>query len=497
MPHRYQSQPFLTFGRLQILAFTLGLLTVGLISTQPQDANDFWLQAKVGEWIAQQGEIPRTLLFPFTEARDLPFNAHEWLPSLMFHWALYLFGEAALPWLLGLLGLFFFGLMYQLALLRAPGEVGLALLCALLALICENFRHLMRPELLSLLLCGAFLYNLECLLQQPAWNRWGVAILLSALWANVHGSFVLAPLLIGMYAAGAWLDCWRFGAGSVPSHMAAKASSLVGLSVLCALALLATPFGWSLIVFALEFPQTAYVRENIIEWFPLSDSRLYRIHGVLIGVGFGVTLLLGSLWQWRRLRSRDLLLLMLVALLSWRANRFLVYLSFCVALVLPSLAQVAALQRYRLALLWLACGLCCSVMLYASQFGNVNGNFPFRSRAWGQLGEPMRQVLASPLLSGNVYCSYEFGAELVYRAYPRLKPSIDSRIDSYGEDYFNRHEGLLRDAALMAAFVERYQVRLMLLTLGDFVTLRDHRVLSTQNWQLVAQDGQAVLLLKK
>ncbi|MBC7917561.1 MAG: hypothetical protein H7Y28_07115 [Rhodoferax sp.] len=485
--------PFFTSERVRILALLLCALTAGLISTQPQDANDFWLQAKVGEWIAHTHGIPRTLLFPFTEARDFKFNAHEWLPSLLFYGMVRWGGEGALPFMLGALGLMLFALLYQLCRLRAQGDSGIALVCAVLALLVENFRHLMRPELPALLLCGAFLYNLERLLQKPAWFHWLLALLLSALWANTHGSFVLAPLLTGIYALGAWLDDLRYHDTDL-RHASAAPARLMMLALFCGLALLATPFGWQLIAFALQFPSTAYISEYIVEWFPAFDPRLRGMLGVQLGLGLGVALVALCVWQWRRLRSRDLLLLALVSLLSLRANRFLVYFSFCIALILPTLLVSLDTRRFRKVTLWTVCGLCCSLLLYASQFGNVNGNFPFHSRAWGQLGVPMRQLLSSPLLSGNVYCSYDFGAELVYRAYPRLKPSIDSRIDSYGEAYFLRHEEVLRNPKTMAAFVKQYQIRHMLLTPEDFGTLSDNKVLPQHAWEVTLVDEQAVLL---
>ena len=48
--------------------------------------NDFWLQLKVGQMIRADGVIPRTILFCFTQERDLPFVAHEWLSSVITSW---------------------------------------------------------------------------------------------------------------------------------------------------------------------------------------------------------------------------------------------------------------------------------------------------------------------------------------------------------------------------------------------------------------------------
>ena len=51
-------------------------------------------------------------------------------------------------------------------------------------------------------------------------------------------------------------------------------------------------------------------------------------------------------------------------------------------------------------------------------------------------------------MKGNVFNSYELGAELIYRAYPRLRPMIDSRIDSYGDEYFLLSDRLVHQEAM-------------------------------------------------
>lgn len=72
----------LPLGIWKIAAVIVTLAAVSFICVAPQIANDFWLQAKVGELIASNFEIPKTLLFPFTDIQSAQFNAHEWLSAL-------------------------------------------------------------------------------------------------------------------------------------------------------------------------------------------------------------------------------------------------------------------------------------------------------------------------------------------------------------------------------------------------------------------------------
>ena len=84
---------------------------------------------------------------------------------------------------------------------------------------------------------------------------------------------------------------------------------------------------------------------------------------------------------------------------------------------------------------------------------------------------------------------------MVYRAYPRLRPSLDSRIDSYGADSILFTERLLENEESLASFVAKYDVRYMLLTLGDFDSIR--KLPSLIHWNVVLMDQRAILLERK
>lgn len=135
------------------------------------------------------------------------------------------------------------------------------------------------------------------------------------------------------------------------------------------------------------------------------------------------------------------------------------------------------------------------VLGLASQFGNAFGAFPHL--AWGMntsYTSFMVRKLNAPDLRGNVINSYELGAELVYRTYPRLRPSIDSRIDSYGGAYTWMNERLFHEDALLTEFVKDYDVRYMLLSHRDFRSVEKLPSWTSGRWVIRAMDQRAVLL---
>jgi hypothetical protein len=481
----------------RVLAIVVCLTLVAFVCTQPQVSNDFWLQAKVGEWIVQHGTIPNTLLFPFTEAREFNFNTHEWLPSVLFFYLIHLFGEGALPITLGVAGVLLFVLVARISTVRARGDLGVGLLCALLAMLLENYRHFLRPELLSLFLFVG-LYHCFGLLRV----RWRmdiafIAVLLTILWANTHASFVLAPAMSLLYGCGCGIDD-HFG---LRRHLRPRGTKGCYFLVLTGILLLVStinPMGMDLIYFIFHFNRSSVSHDLIIEWFPSFDYRLSHTPALWLSLFTSLCLALLCIRRWRSMPTSDVLLVLFFLALGIKAFRFWVYMGFVASLVIPSaLCQDGRNSLPRRGLLQISTLLGTCLLVLACLFGNINGNFPYKSNFKEVFTASMVSFIANSDIKGNVYTSYDLGAELVYRAYPRLMPSIDSRIDSYGDAYFNMHENLLRDSVRMTEFIQKYRVKYMLLTLDDYQLLNSHGSRLTEDWHTVFMDSRAIFLERR
>jgi hypothetical protein len=196
--------------------------------------------------------------------------------------------------------------------------------------------------------------------------------------------------------------------------------------------------------------------------------------------------------------TSDVLLVLFFLALGIKAFRFWVYMGFVASLVIPSaLCQDGRNSLPRRGLLQISTLLGTCLLVLACLFGNINGNFPYKSNFKEVFTASMVSFIANSDIKGNVYTSYDLGAELVYRAYPRLMPSIDSRIDSYGDAYFNMHENLLRDSVRMTEFIQKYRVKYMLLTLDDYQLLNSHGSRLTEDWHTVFMDSRAIFLERR
>jgi hypothetical protein len=196
----------------------------------PRDGDIFW-QQWLGDVILTQGHIPHTLGTEVTSAIGSPWVAHEWLFSTAYAW-------------LGMHGVGFVALAALVA-------------CAIISLALTAWRSLDRGAsivatmVVVLITQVAMTPSLGFRVQIASWlfaallfailphkrSRW-LLVPLTLLWANVHASAVLAPIVIGICAFGRALD----------DHE--EAAPLALLTLLTAAATVATPLGLALPAYA-------------------------------------------------------------------------------------------------------------------------------------------------------------------------------------------------------------------------------------------------------
>lgn len=114
----------------------------------------------------------------------------------------------------------------------------------------------MRPQLLALPLFAGLLWVTAGRAERP--GRLWLAPVLACVCANLHGSFALFPLVVGL----AWLEDRRRGAPF------ARRTLLIAIATL--LATLITPFGVATWTYAVDLATNPVIRDTISEWAPLT-----------------------------------------------------------------------------------------------------------------------------------------------------------------------------------------------------------------------------------
>jgi hypothetical protein len=484
------------FRTATIAALVLGVLAVLVLNVVPTANNDVWLLMKVGQVIVDTGHIPETLLFPFTTVRDNHFNAHEWLVSVIFHGFDRAFGTDHLMWVIAPFALLQFGLCVLLT-RRQSGSLGAALLLSLLAMLCANSRFVLRPELFALVFLVSLLLVLDRYRRGGRRTTLLWTLPIAALWANCHGSFLLAPVVASLFALGEALTAARAAAGPVPARL--HAGWRVGLPyALAALAMtaacVANPVGWHLLAFPFQLQHSVATRMLVKEWLPtfsplVMAERPFWIFAVIAAAALALIATLR-----RRLRATDALLFLFFLALALDRSRHFVWFGFVAATVCARLLGQVRLEQRREMRLRVAVGALSLVMICAcARFGNA-AYATFDRAPSNNLGPGLVKELSNPAIHGPVLTSYELGAELIYRWWPRLQPSIDSRIDSYGDEYALFHVQLLQNEKLLDLFLDGNRVNYMLLLRRDLDQGVRTMPSIRANWHIRLTDGDVFLI---
>ncbi len=228
----------------------LCFVVVGLrIGLAPLHDNSFMTHLATGRLILDHGSIPRTDPYSFT-AFGRAWTVQSWGASVIYGSLERIGGLAAIRAFVGVCCALLALLAWRLT-RPAGGLVPRLLLGVLLLGIGANL-WAERPLLLGLLCLGAVLLAAEGDLDP----RWLVPVMW--FWVNVHGSFPLGLVALGVFAVGRFLDRER------PTVELRALGWAVGGTLLGAL----NPLGVRLLVFPLELLQHREAFSQITEWQP-------------------------------------------------------------------------------------------------------------------------------------------------------------------------------------------------------------------------------------
>jgi hypothetical protein len=414
--------------------------------------------------------VPTTDPFSHTLA-GAPWLAHEWLSELILAGA-----YGALGW---------------------AGVVALAALATAtsLSLLMRALERVVRPAVafgataMAFFLMAAHLTARPHALALPVLVAWAVALVrardrarvpslwllpLMALWANLHGGFVVGLGLAGVLAVEAVL-----AACPGPARRAAIwgwGRFLAG----AALASLLTPHGIAGWWFPFKLMSLDFSLSFVGEWHALvlgPGEPLMLWLAVLLAFALGIGL--------RAPLSRVLMVAGLVAMaLSHARNAELLAVLAPLLLAAPvgrlirpsgSPTRPQARSIAALALFIVATTAIASLRGYSHENPAIA---PASALAAARQAK----------LTGPVFNDYDFGGYLIFEG---VAPFVDGRIDLYGDDFMRAYAAALAaDGGTLPSLLERYRVAWTLLNLGEpAVAALDH----DPRWERVYADAGAVV----
>lgn len=296
-----------------VLALGLPALLALLV---PLPAVDLAYQVRAGNEILAAGRLPAVDTWTLTVAGQ-PWLDQQWLAQVLLAGLHGAGGWEGLAVLRAVLVSAATGLL-ALALVARGLALRPAAVIALLAFMLAAPAMALRPQLFGIVIFVGLLVLVALRHRRPA--LFPLALLLIALWANLHGSFVLGPLVLGY----AWLDDL---ARSRPAWRS------LAMAVLGALATLANPYGAEVWTYAAGLGTNPEIAGRVSEWQRTSP---FTAPGFLFYVSAGAVLGL-VLARRRRLGVVEGLWLAGWFLVGAWAERGAAWWPFAAAFVLPPL----------------------------------------------------------------------------------------------------------------------------------------------------------------
>lgn len=227
---------------------------------------DLWAHLTYGRLVSATHTLPATEPF-MPLAKGVPLVDTAWLAQVLGYRALAWWGLPGVQFLhaaaiTACFALLAFG-FYRRTRHFLISAAGLALFETL------NWYQfqIVRPQMAGLV---CFVLLLAMLAARRWRNVYWVAIPLTvALWANLHGSFIVGLGLLACACAGRAIDVWRRTGRWNASFQDASVRRLLLLTELAAVAALLNPYGLRLYGEVLTFSENPNLR-NLIEWDPLN-----------------------------------------------------------------------------------------------------------------------------------------------------------------------------------------------------------------------------------
>jgi hypothetical protein len=263
----------------------------------PLPAVDLAYQVRTGDLILATGSIPSVDTYSFTVA-GAPWTDQQWLAQVLLAVGYRAGGWELLAVLRAALVVGITGLLLVAGTLRGA-SVRTASILALAAFMLAAPALALRPQLFAIIVFAGIIVLVAGRDRHP--RAFLVAPLLVVLWANLHGSFVLAPVLLGY----AWLDDVARGRPSRRSLVVL----LVGM-----LATTATPFGPAVWGYAVGIGANSVIAGRVSEW---QHTTPFTVPGALFYLSVIGAVLLAWRSRARLSRADALWLLAILALGAW------------------------------------------------------------------------------------------------------------------------------------------------------------------------------------
>jgi hypothetical protein len=441
------------------------------------DPDTMW-QITIGQWIIDHGAVPTTDVYSFT-MRGQPWISTQWLAQVAYAEAYALAGWTGPVVLASVCIAATFALFTRFLARHLSESTTLVFVAAALALAASHL--LARPHVLALPVMMAWAGGLVSAAdRRGAPSFWLLPLI--ALWANLHGGFVLGLALVAPIALDAVLNAEAARRKALALRWAAFAAAAVAASCV-------TPYGWESLLASRKILALGEALPLILEWRPADFSAVGPLEVCLL-LGFGLALYRGV-----SLPPLRIVLLLGMLHMALSQTRSLETFALLVPLFLaaPLARQIGAADASATPAVSPPRGVLFAGMVIALFAGTVAYASVVRFEPHTR-GSPVAAVAELKKLNlSRVFNDYDFGGYLLANG---VAPFIDGRTELYGEKFFVDHNaasGLMKPENFFR-LLEEYKIEATLMrTVSAANILLDHM----DGWQKVYTDDIATIHIRK
>jgi hypothetical protein len=451
---------------------------------------------RTGEYIMRTLSVPRHDIYSFITP-PIPWTAHEWLSEVIMALVHRAFGLTGIVLFFTYLIAFTYYLLFRIV-RKSGGNILAEILVILLAITASEIHWLARPHIFSLLLFVIW-YTLLDEFQYRNKNYLYFLPLMMLLWVNLHGGFIIALVLTGIYFFDNLTKIFLLK-GEGKSEYPRKAFLLGAVFVTCILVSLVNPYGYHILLFPFRLTSNRFLMDNVLEFLSpnFHEGMPFKY---LLYLMIGVFALSST-----RLRFVELTLVLLFTSMALYSARYIPLFAIIVTPILvrqlsPLLdephGKVFAFLRKRAGRISSVDAAAKGYLWPLAAFALVallalNGTIRFH---FDEKIKPVDAVrfLKGEHIRGNMFNNDEFGDYIIYAASDMYKVFFDGRSDMYGVDRMKEYYKVTRLEEGWNDVLNKYNISMIIY---DNRSALSRFLLGRDDWKLIYSDRVANIFVR-
>lgn len=476
------------------LVFFLGLLlTPGRDLLKDCDTG---FHIRTGEYILETLSIPKYDIFSFrTPSREWINTA--WLSDVIMALIHKISGLTGIVVFFALLISLSYFLFFKVVQAKNVNIIFVTIITFIIILFSE-IHALARPHIFSWIFVLIWYYVLDSFWYKQN-NYLYLLPPLMLLWVNLHGSFLLGFVLLGIYFVGDLINLFTMN-----KQVYMRNAKILGLTIaLCVLAACVNPYGYHLIFYPFELVSNKFIVDRISEFLSPNFHELNAIFfELLLLLSISIFLL-----STKRVNTIELILIIFFTHMGFYSIRNVVYFGIIVAPILGKHAE-SILQNSKTALgtflkrreenlsaidgssygyIWIF--LVLSLVVAGVKVGLLK-------YAFDEKVKPVTAVnfLQKENIQGNMFNDDEFGDYIIYSAYPQYKVFIDGRIGAaYEDERFKEYLKVIHFELGWEQVIWKYDMKWIIFETDSALS---RFLLERRDWHLIYSDKVANIFVR-